>query len=85
MTKEQMLESYPDGEFLFLRGFDDAIVGVAISHGNYVPCYSMKKMVDALVQDHDMTSDEALEFLEFNTFYAHFGTATPVYLEDING
>lgn len=82
MTKEKILELYPDTEFFLLRGFDDALTGVAISNGNHVTCYSVKKMINTLMTRDNMSAVEAMEFLEFNTLYAYFGPLTPVYLED---
>jgi len=83
MSNESKLrELYPDVEFVFLRGFDDAIMGTAISTGNTVVCYSVKKMVDSLIESHKMTADEAHEWLDYNTLYAYFGPHSPVYFEE---
>jgi len=82
MSNENKLrELYPETEFVFLRGFDSAIMGTAISKGNIVVCYSVPKMVDALMKDHDMVEQEAEEWLEFNTLFAYFGDETPVFFE----
>lgn len=83
MTKEQIIERHPDNEdLIFLKGFDNAIMGTALSNGKLVVCYSIQKMVDSLKSDHDMSDSDAYEWLDYNTLFAYFGDHTPVYLED---
>ena len=82
MTREQIQELHQDDNLIFLKGFDDAIVGTALSQGNLVVCYSIKRMVDNLIATQGMTDAEAYEWLDFNTLFAYFGEHTPVYLED---
>lgn len=85
-VRESIMElTSGDEDLIFLSGFDGAIVGTAISNGNTVVCYSVQKMVDALMQDHDMSVDEALDWLDHNTLFAYFGTHTPVYINDFAG
>lgn len=84
--REQIKENHPDNnDMVFLEGFDDAITGTALSQGNTVVCYSMSNMVDTLKKRHEMTENEAWEWLDHNTFFAYFGPHTPVYIDDIRG
>jgi|688.fasta_scaffold00313_87 hypothetical protein len=81
--REKILQDHPENnQMVFLEGFDDAIIGTALSQGNTVVCYSISRMIDNLKQNHEMEYTEALEWLDFNTLYAYFGEHTPVYVED---
>lgn len=68
-------------ELLFADGFDDCILGV--THG-MEPCvvYDMNAMVEVLVID-GMTNEEAIEYLEYNTWGAYVGKQTPIYVRSI--
>jgi hypothetical protein len=45
--------------------------------------YSKQKMIDCLVND-GMDLDEAMEYLEFNTWCAYVGDKTPIYVDEID-
>lgn len=85
MTKEErIMEQFSDNkDFVFLRGFDDSIVGTAWSNGVRVICYSIPRMVHNLTVYQSMTKEEANEWLDHNTLYAYFGDHTPVFLEEL--
>jgi hypothetical protein len=76
---EQIIEMYPDLEFLQADGFDDAVIGVDTKEMRLV--YDMEKMVDILAARDEMTFEEALEYLDFNTFCAYVGEKTPLYVQ----
>lgn len=66
---------------LFADGFDDAIIGLNYStNGVHRVVYNARKMVDVLTDD-DMTEEDALEYLNFNTFNAYMGEGTPLYVD----
>lgn len=74
-------------EVLTMDGYDDAIVGVAevwaADHSRQtVVCYDYAKCIEALLEDSDMSADEAEEFFEFNCVGAYVGELTPVFLHD---
>lgn len=85
MNKRELIkENHPDGdEIIFLEGFDSSITGTALCQGNTVVCYSMKNMMNTLIEQQEMTESEAWEWLDHNTFFAYFGPHTPVYIDDI--
>lgn len=66
---------------LFADGFDDAIIGLNYKGGYYRVVYDGKKMVEKLAQDDDTTEEEAMEYLQFNTFNAYYGKGTPIYVD----
>jgi hypothetical protein len=62
-------------------GYDEAILGVDTEYQRVV--YSKQKMVDILTSD-GMSEEEAVEFLEFNTWSAYVGESTPIFVHDMN-
>lgn len=77
MTLQEILEFYPEEELLKADGFDDAVIGIDPESMRLV--YDRNKMFDILVKQ-DMSMEEAVEYLEFNTFCAYVGEKTPIYI-----
>lgn len=75
---EYLKESHP--ESLIADGFDDAIIGITINE-NVV--YDVEAMANILMKENDMDYDEAMEYLEYNTFSAYVGEYTPVYINKL--
>ena len=71
---------------LFADGFDDAIIGVHFDRmvGKYRVVYDSWKMIEALRERDDMTTVEAVEYLEFNVWTAYVGEGTPIYIDVLN-
>lgn len=73
-------------EILTMDGYDDAIVGVVdlwAGHSRQtVVCYDFQKCVELLLEDSEMSRDDAEEYLEFNCLGAYMGELTPVFLHD---
>jgi hypothetical protein len=66
---------------ILVDGFDNAILGVDVDSQRIV--YSKLKMVETLTLN-GLDEEEAVEFLEFNTWSAYMGEHTPIYVEDMN-
>jgi hypothetical protein len=82
MTKrDQLLAFVPDDTLLFADGFDDAIIGLDTLSLRVV--YSKQEMIEILVNE-DMTPEDAIEFLEYNTWNAYVGEQTPIYVDQID-
>jgi hypothetical protein len=82
MTKrDQLLAFVPDDTLLFADGFDDAIIGLDTLSLKVV--YSKQQMIEILVSE-DMTPEDAIEFLEYNTWNAYVGEQTPIYVDQID-
>jgi ribosome biogenesis protein Nip4 len=45
--------------------------------------YSMQKMIEIAAKDLSVDYDEAIEWLEYNTFGAFVGNNTPIYVNDL--
>ena len=79
MTLEQIMDMYPDEEFLKADGFDEAIVGVEPDSMRLV--YDRFKMVDILIKNEKLSEEDAIDHLGYNTFSAYVGEKTPIFIE----
>ena len=66
---------------LFADGFDDAIIGLNYKGGHHRVVYDGKKMVEELKKNQGWTHEDAMEWLQFNTFNAFYGKGTPLYVD----
>jgi hypothetical protein len=79
MTLEEIMEMFPEEEFLKADGFDSAIIGVEPNSMRLV--YGRDKMIGILIEDEEMEEIDAIEYLEFNTWNAYVGEKTPIFIE----
>jgi hypothetical protein len=79
MILEDIIENYPDEQFLKADGFDAAIIGFDPNSGRLV--YSRPQMISVLILEQEMNLDDAIEYLEFNVWNAYVGEKTPIYIE----
>lgn len=63
--------------------YEDAIIGVSLD-GNVI--YDYDKMVEYLMNTESMTSEEAVEWIDYNVigFMPNFGDSTPILAYSIN-
>jgi len=83
--RSQLNQHYGDmGTLLFADGFDSAIIGFEPIQHKVV--YSRSKCIKSMISDGngDMSRDEAIEYLEFNTFGAYVGEKTPIFVDDLD-
>jgi hypothetical protein len=67
MTKlEQILENFPDEEFIKVDGYDNAIIGVDTNSIPMRLVYCVSDMIQCLV-DEGMSLDDAIDHYEYNT------------------
>lgn len=62
-------------------GFDKAIIGIDF---NYTPpklIYDKQKMIEIMMEDEECTLDDAIDYLEYNTWCAYVGEGTPIYID----
>lgn len=79
--KDLIVEFYGDHDdegLLFADGLDEAIIG--IDPVSFRIVYSRSKAVAILARD--MDEEDAVEYLEHNTFNAWVGERTPIWVED---
>jgi hypothetical protein len=66
---------------VLLDGLDDAIVGVVEEFGNGPRVlYSKLKIISILCERDHMTTEEAVEFYDYNILGLHAGEQNPVFL-----
>lgn len=62
-------------------GFDEAIIGIARTCGrDDVIAYDANKCIQILVNDHNMSDEEAVEYFTFNVEGCYVGEGTPVFV-----
>jgi hypothetical protein len=79
---EYIRDSFPDS--LLANGYDSAIIGVASGCDTGRIVYSIQKMIEICMEALSTDYEEALEWLEYNTFNAYVGEYTPIYLDDLS-
>ncbi len=81
MDIREYIEEYAsDQDVWFADGFDEAILGIDPLSGKVV--YSRRKCIEALIEE-GMDFEDAIDFLEFNTFNAYIGENTPIFIDDL--
>ena len=72
-----IVEAFPDEEFMVPVGFDDAVMGV--DHESRRLVYSISKCIQILISQ-GMTMEEAAEYFDFNVSAAYVGEKTPIWV-----
>jgi hypothetical protein len=75
----EILEKYPDEEFLSADGFNNAILGVDEKSMRLI--YSIAKCIEILMED--MSETDAFEYFYYNVSGAYMGEKTPIWCDDI--
>lgn len=78
---EIIYDKYPDELFVVADGFEEAILGV--EDDKMVIVYSTKKCIEILVQDEEMSLEDAMEHFYFNIKGAYVGEKTPLFIDDL--
>jgi hypothetical protein len=81
LTKEFIIEWYGGHDYeelLFADGLDEAIIG--IDPASFRIVYSRTKAIKIMMRQ--MEEEEAMEYLEYNTFNAWMGDKTPIWVDD---
>tara|TARA_R110000744_G_scaffold241094_2_gene358444 strand:- start:1213 stop:1473 length:261 start_codon:yes stop_codon:yes gene_type:complete len=69
-------------EYLMADGFDDAIIGTVERFGiDSIVLYDKFKCIDILMERHEMTEDEAIDFFYYNVLGSWIGEYTPAFAE----
>ncbi len=77
---EDIIENYPDEEFLVADGFNDAIIGVDEPSMRLI--YSINKCIEILMFDENMSEEDALEHFSYNVSGGYVGEKTPIWCHD---
>jgi hypothetical protein len=75
---QQILDNFPDQQFVILDGLDDAVIGVDQNAECLV--YSINDIVECFVE-HGMTHDEAINEYEYNiNSYMPYSKKSPILI-----
>jgi hypothetical protein len=92
VTRDELVQllsgTFPDEEVLLADGFEDAFLGVTDSWGDngsrhLRTVYSTSKAISVLETRDGMSTEEALEFFEFNVAGAYAGPQTPIWVATV--
>ena len=76
-----LIELYGD-QFIIASGFDKAIIGFDESSERVI--YSVKKIINVLMKDEQMSYEDAFEWYSYNMANTRFKTSNePIYCNDI--
>ena len=75
---EEIIERYPEEQFLKADGFDEAIIGVDETTMRLI--YSVKKCISILAQE--MSEEDAIEHFNYNVSGCYMGEKTPIWCQD---
>lgn len=75
----EIMEKYPDEEFLLADGFNEAVLGVDENSMRLI--YSISKCINILMED--MSEEDAFEYFYYNVSGAYMGEKTPIWCDDI--
>ena len=76
---EQLIESFPDIEFLKADGLDQAVIGFDERSERLI--YSVSKIMEILMSD-GMDEEDAIDHYYYNIEGAYVGEKTPIYCFD---
>ena len=78
---DSIKDNYPYLAVLEPRStFNQCIVGVVERINLTCLCYDTSKIIEALMEDSEMSSDDAWEYYEYNIQDAYMGIHSPVFL-----
>ena len=69
------------GDALTADGFEDALMGYGHQFRHSIAVYDKDKCIEILMKRDGMSSEEAMEYFDFNVIGAWVGEHTPVFLE----
>ena len=78
--KELIIENYSDSQdVVFADGFDEATIGFDPNLWKVV--YSRNRCIEIMQITGEMFEEDAIDYLEYNTFNTYIGDSTPVWVE----
>ena len=82
---EEALAEIEVEECIILDGLDSAIAGIGSQYGKpTLVVYDEALIIKTLVDDQEMTLDEAWEYYEFNIKHAYYGEGTPIIMQSMD-
>jgi Tol biopolymer transport system component len=78
---QNIIDENPEELFTIADGFDDAILGY--DSNNLLIIYSVKKCIEILMGDDEMSFEDAMEYFTFNVSGSYVGEKTPIWCNDL--
>lgn len=80
---EEFLNGDPDREVILYNNpsYEGALIGITTDDR---AVYSFDKMVESLMAEDNISEEEALEFIDYNTLGAYIDPKQPIVIFDIN-
>jgi len=78
---DQILQNYPDEQFMYPTGFEEAIIGLEPSSMRLV--IDEEKVIAILMED-GMELEDAVDYYHHNIECAYIGKQTPIYIQHYN-
>lgn len=79
MIDEILMQQLEDNECLLAAGYDSALIGIT-EGSNPVAVYDTDLCIKCLMEEDDMSEEEAVEFFYYNTAGSYVGDKTPIYI-----
>ena len=77
---DTIIEANEEEAYLKADGFDDAVIGVEEGTGRLI--YSEKKCLEILMENDEMSMEDAIEHFEYNVKGSYVGKLTPIWCSD---
>jgi len=77
---ESIVEAYNDELILKADGFDKAVIGIDSKSMRLI--YSVKLCIQILMEDEEMTEEDAMEHFSYNVEGGYVGEQTPIWCQD---
>jgi len=77
--------SLVDEEMLFCDGLDDAIIGYRVGFNNNknIAVYDYDLCIASLVNNDEMSEEDAMEWMSYNTMDSYVGEYTPCFMHEV--
>ena len=80
MIDEQLMQELEDNDCLLAYGYESALIGIT-EGANPVAVYDTQLCIKCLMDEDDMSEEDAVDFFFFNTVQAYVGEKTPIYIK----
>ena len=79
MIDEELMQELEDNECLLADGYDSALIGIT-EGANPVAVYDTELCIKCLLDEDDMSQEDAMDHFYYNTVGAYVGEKTPIYI-----
>tara|TARA_R110000824_G_scaffold186235_1_gene367471 strand:- start:358 stop:609 length:252 start_codon:yes stop_codon:yes gene_type:complete len=79
MIDEELMQELTDNECLLASGYDSALIGIT-EGANPVAVYDADECIRCLMEEDDMSQEDAAEHFYYNTVGSYVGEKTPIYI-----